>query len=42
MQHVLNHDGMITQSVQLIMTADKAIDETDGIYSGLKSLSNKW
>lgn len=30
MQHVLNHDGRITQSVQLRMNADKAIDETDG------------
>lgn len=30
MQRVLNHDGRITQSVQLRMNADKAIDETDG------------
>lgn len=39
MQHVLNHDHDHT-SVQLIMNADKAIDETDGlwIYSGLISL----
>lgn len=44
MQHVLKHNGMIKQnSMRFLMNADKATDETDGVwlYSAVMSLMNR-